>query len=328
MQSNKKKIKYLITGGSGFIGSNLANYINKFNFAKVYILDIKSPPKCLSKNINYKQINLLNKIEINSYIKNLKPNYIFHLAARTDLNSTKISSYKVNYEGVRNLIEACNKLSSIKRVIFASSMLVCRLGYIPKNDYDFLPPNAYGSSKMLGEKVIRESNINFSWCIVRPTSIWGPGFKNPYSKFFELILKGRYVHIGRSKVYKTYGYVENTCFQMNSIMNASKKMIQGQVFYLGDSNKYIIREWAEEIADISKSKKIKTIPNLIIVLVAIFGSIMKFFRLDFPITIFRYKNMTKNNQIDLEKIKTLSKKLPYSRIEGTKSTINWLKKEV
>ena len=53
---------------------------------------------------------------------------------------------------------------------------------------------------------------------------------------------------------------------MNSIMNASKEMIQGQVFYLGDSNKYIIREWAEEIADISKSKKIKTIPNLIILL--------------------------------------------------------------
>ena len=171
MQSNKKINKYLITGGSGFIGSNLANYINKYNFAKVYILDTKSPPKYLSKDINYRQINLLNKIEINSYIKNLKPNYIFHLAARTDLNSNKISSYKVNYEGVKNLIEACNKISSIKRVIFASSMLVCRLGYIPKNDYDFLPPNAYGSSKMLGEKIIRESNLNFSWCIVRPTSI-------------------------------------------------------------------------------------------------------------------------------------------------------------
>ena len=83
----------------------------------------------------------------------------------------------------------------------------------------------------------------------------------------------------------------------------------------------------EEIAEISKSKKIKTIPNFIVLLVAILGSIMKKFRLDFPITIFRYKNMTKNNQVDLKKIKTLSKKLPYSRIEGTKSTIKWLRKE-
>ena len=150
----------------------------------------------------------------------------------------------------------------------------------------------------------------------------------PYLKFFELISQGRYFHIGNSKVYKTYGYIENTCFQLYKLITASKDQIEEKVFYLGDSKKYIIREWAEEIAKISKSKKIKTIPSFIVLLVAIFGSIMKKFRVDFPITIFRYKNMTKNNQIDLKKIKTLYKKLPYSRIEGIKSTINWLRKEV
>ena len=327
MKINQKKTKFLITGGSGFIGSNLANYVNNIKNTDVYIIDIKLTPKYLSKEIFYKELNILDKLKMKEFIQEIRPNYIFHLAARTDLNGRKITDYKVNIFGVKNLIESCRNISSIKRVVFTSSMLVCKLGYIPKNDNDFLPTNAYGESKVLGEKIIRDANINFSWCIVRPTSIWGPGFKIPYSKFFELILKDKYFHIGNSNVYKTYGYIENTCFQLNAIINASEKMVQGQVFYLGDANNYSIREWAIEIAEISKSKKIRTLPSKLIFIVAIFGSLLNRLGINFPITIFRYKNMTRENQLDLKKIHSLTNKLPYSRIEGTKKTIYWIKKE-
>ena len=326
MKTKKQFLKYVITGGSGFIGSNLANYIDNIEECKIFILDKELPPRELSNKVYFKKINILEKVKLKELLLEIKPNYIFHLAARTNLNGNKISDYRVNYEGVNNIIEASKNLKSLKRIIFASSMLVCKLGYIPKDDNDFLPPNKYGLSKVLAEKIIRKSNIKVSWCIVRPTSIWGPGFKIPYSKFFELISQGRYFHIGNSKVYKTYGYIENTCFQLYKLINASKDQIEKKVFYLGDSNNYIIRDWAIEIAKESNSKEIKIIPKLIVFLVAILGSILKKIGINFPMTIFRYKNMTKDNRIDLRKIKTLASQLPYTRIEGTRRTINWMKK--
>jgi GlcNAc-P-P-Und epimerase len=40
---------------------------------------------------------------------------------------------------------------------------------------------------VIGEKLVRDSNMKCSWVIVRPTSVWGPWFEHAYRTFFRLV---------------------------------------------------------------------------------------------------------------------------------------------
>jgi nucleoside-diphosphate-sugar epimerase len=67
--------KILITGSTGFIGKNLIKNIPKLH--KLYCISRK---KIISKNINYIQANLFNKRRVEQILKELKPDYLIHLA--------------------------------------------------------------------------------------------------------------------------------------------------------------------------------------------------------------------------------------------------------
>jgi len=249
---------------------------------------------------------------------------VIHLAARTDLNGKNLNDYNTNTVGTQNLIEILNQTPSVKRVIFTSSMLVCNPGYIPKHPTDYAPSTIYGESKVLMEKIIRESKHNYEWVIGRPTSIWGPGFGEPYRNFFDMLINKRYFHIGSKSSTKTYGYVENLIYQIDSIVNAPVEKIQGNVFYLGDYDPINIHAWANEIAS-EIEITIKTVPYHLIKLAAFGGDVLKLLGIEFPMTSFRLKNMTTNNVVDLSNTKEIAPNLPYSRIEGVRTTLNWLK---
>ena len=112
-----------------------------------------------------------------------------------------------------NIIEAINKINTVKFIIFASSMLVCRLGYQPNNSNDYCPDTVYGESKVIGERIVRESSLTVPWTIVRPTSIWGPWFDIPYRSFFDTVHKGLYFHPSGLRVKRSYGFVLNVIYQ-------------------------------------------------------------------------------------------------------------------
>jgi nucleoside-diphosphate-sugar epimerase len=61
------------------------------------------------------------------------------LAAKTGLDEKKLNDFGANMEGVENMLRAFEETRSIERVIFASSLLVCGMGYIPKHDTDYQP---------------------------------------------------------------------------------------------------------------------------------------------------------------------------------------------
>ena len=319
-----KMIKLCITGGSGFIGTTAMDWaissgINVVNF------DI-NPPKILSHHKYWKSVDLRDFIQLSDAISNFSPTHILHLAATTGMDVLDIEYFSANTLGVKNLIEASKPLKSLKRVLFTSSLLVCVNGYIPKNDNDYCPPNLYGESKMIGEMLVRDSTFFVPWCIVRPTSVWGPWFSHSYLKFFQMIGRNLYFHIGKKSILKPQTYVGNTVYMMRKILLCESSVVNGCTYYLADYPEITTRQWADTIASIySSSKRIFTIPYCIIRVCAFFGDFLKMIGIsDPPITSFRLRNMITGAAYPISSTMEIVGQLPYSCSDGVSETIAWM----
>jgi GlcNAc-P-P-Und epimerase len=323
-KENNSGFRIIVTGGSGFIGTNLVqHYVDQGH--QVLNIDYAKPKRDdhfkYWANIDLRELELLRKeVEI------FDPQYVIHLAARTDLRGKSLEDYSSNTIGTENLIKSLDTCKSIERVLFTSSMLVCRLGYVPSTPTDYSPSTFYGESKMLMEKFIRSSEVNYKWSIIRPTSIWGPWFGEPYRDFFNMVIKRTYFHIGSTVCKKTYGYVKNAIFQIDALIRAEINLIDRKVFYLGDYSPVIISEWANEIAG-KVNYQIRTVPYFIIKIAAIVGDVLNRIGINFPMTTFRLSNMLTDNIIDLESTKNIAPDLPTSRINGVEETLMWISSE-
>lgn len=317
------KLRLLVTGGSGFIGTNVVDYFVRSGHFDVLNIDIAAP-RHLGHNSYWRQIDLLDGQALQEAVSAFNPQFVIHLAARTDLDGKSLNDYAANTLGVSNLLEALKLAQSLRSVVFASSMLVCKLGYVPSSTFDYCPTTAYGESKVNGEILVRKDPPNCSWILVRPTSIWGPWFKEPYRTFFDYVLKGHYFHIGKTRIRKTYGYVGNIVRQLEALMLALPEQVNKKMFYLGDSSDYVIRDWSDSIAH-RKDIRILEIPTILMKGGALLGDLLNRFGLRFPLTSFRLNNMTTENCVDLEPIFGIVHDMPFDREHAIDLTLQWMK---
>lgn len=317
--------RILVTGGSGFIGTNIVEYYRNIPGNVVLNLDIVVPKNNAHLD-NWRKVDLLDYKALENAIDIFQPEFVLHLAARTDLNEVRdITGYDANITGVNNLVKILRKCKAVKRVIFTSSMLVCKVGYNPTSYDDYFPTTLYGESKVLTEKIVKEADIvEFEWCIIRPTSIWGPWFGEPYRNFFDTVLAKKYFLLKGKVSRKTFGFVGNSIYQIDSLLNAERTAINKRTFYIGDSPPYDINEWALEIGKQSKINFL-SIPRFVVRMAGYFGDLLKMVGVKFPMTSFRYKNMTTDNVVVLLKdTEAVVKEVPYSMEDGVRITLAWL----
>ncbi len=315
----------IITGASGFIGTNLLEYYNNHTNYNVFNLDIEIP-KNIEQMKYFKKVDICDFKSLKETINEIKPDYIIHLAAKTDLNEKNgLEYYNANTVGVENIVKICRKSSGIKRVIFASSMLVNKVGYKQKNIFDCNPNTLYGKSKVIGEKIVFENKDNITeFCIIRPTSIWGEWFGEPYKNFFDFVLSNKFFHPGNKACTKTYGYIGNAVYQLDKLLFANKEEVDKKIFYIGDTPPINISEWANEIACEANISKPKKIPYFIFILAGLFGDILSKFGIKFPMTSFRLNNMTTDHILYLKNTYKVCGEVPYSRQDGVKRTLKWM----
>ena len=319
---NYKKLKssnFLITGGSGFIGTNLINLLLKMKCAKIYNIDF-NPPIVLSHKKYWVYCDLRNLSKLKKHIFNIKPDYIIHLAARTDLNGKTLGEYNTNTSGTKNLIKSC---INERKIVFihASTKLVNKNGYKPSSPYDYNPDTPYGMSKVISEKFFLDKKIKFKYFIVRPTLIWGPYFSEPLYRFFSSIQKGYYFNPLLEPVYKTWGYVDNSCKQILHLISNHRSIKSEKIFYLGDPKPIEVFSVAKMINKSFDNKiPIIKIPKLFSFCIAIFCEIFIFLRP--PLTRFKLKNISTNSTYNI----VLNVKNLISLKKGIKQTIKWMEK--
>ena len=315
-----------MTGGSGFIGTNLVDALVRAGH-EVRNLDIKAPPTPeLARH--WQAVDILDADGLKQAMRQFRPDAVVHLAARTDLNGATVCDYRTNTDGVRNLIDAA-AVSSAGRVVFASSRLVCRIGYQPRSAVDYQPTTPYGESKVIGEQLVRAIQGGpFAWTIVRPTSIWGPWFHVPYRNFFDAIRQGRYVHPKGFRVRKSFGYVGNSVHQMQQLLAAPTDSVQDAMFYLADYDPIEVLDWGGKVRQAFGAPPIREVPMTAMRAVAGVGDVMS--RLGWrsvPLTSFRLDNLVTEMLHDTSSLRAVCGDLPFNLDTGVQRTVGWMQAE-
>lgn len=315
--------KVLVTGGSGFIGTNLVSYLSDAGNT-VVSLD-KATPRDPALARLHIEVDILDSTTLDAVIAEFEPSAIVHLAARTDLDGRRPDDYLANTDGTRNLLSAANRTSSVDCVLLASSRLVCEIGYRPSADDDYCPTTSYGQSKVVGEQIVRSSaSPGYDWCIVRPTSIWGPWFEAPYSTFFNSVAAGHYMHPRGKQILKSFGYVGNTVHQISRLIESSAEF-SGRTLYLGDSPPIEVLDWARRVALAMHAHPPREVPESVLRSVALAGdAIEKISKIKAPLTSFRLNNILTEMVYDLEPVMSVSQPLPFSVAQGVQATVEWI----
>ena len=315
-------MKLLITGGSGFIGTNLVDHLLG---QKISLLNVDiNPPKKEGHRKFWAKCDILNKEELMRQFGLYNPSLVIHLAARTDTDERNIlDDYKTNTVGTANILEAIKNTQSVKRVVIVSSQYVNQYGF-PQHDEDFAPETVYGQSKVITENLTRSAALQASWTIVRPTNIWGPWHPRYPNEFWYVLKRGWYFHPGKKPVARLYGYVGNVVYQIMQIMEAPIETVNHEIFYLGDMplNLY---DWANSFSLELTGANVRIVPRFVVRVLAWMGDILGMVNLKFPITTSRYKNMVTSNAAPMEKTIFQFGALPYSLDAGVKDTVRWLR---
>lgn len=317
-------MRILITGGSGFIGTNLTERLDKedVTFCNVDIV----PPKISALTKYWVQTDIMNYSDLKSVFERFRPTAVIHLAAETDTDPLKtIDDYKVNTEGSLNVINSAKTVNTVERFILTSTQFVNQNPLGPKHDEDYAPHTIYGESKIVSEKYLRSSGIEAAWTIIRPTNVWGPWHLRYPFEFWKIIAEGKYFHPGHQRVIRSYGYVGNVVDQVITILDKSKEEVSKKVFYVGD-NPINLFDWVNGFSIKQTGKGVKVVPRFLVYAIALFGDVLQALKIKFPLTTSRYRSMTTDNPAYMGRTFEELGSPKYSLNEGIDQTIIWLRK--
>ncbi len=169
-------MKALVSGASGFTGLHLVRHLNAIG-VKVYSIGRSSVPNTLHYSLN----DFSDQNKIKSIVREIKPNYLFHLVGTT-LNNDIQTAFTINTLFGAILLEALETegLAGKTRILFVGSAaeygLVGEMAMPVKESLCPSPYNVYGISKLAQTQVaLSWMKVNRKIVVARPFTIIGPG---------------------------------------------------------------------------------------------------------------------------------------------------------
>jgi len=174
-------MKILVTGGAGFIGSNLVNGLINRNH-DVVVLDNLSHGK--KENVNKKAKLIVGDVKIeNDVRKAIKDcEVVFHLAAQTDARSSDEDAvFQTNFLGSKTVFEQAKKIGA--KIIFTSSAAVYGNTSPASENSECKPISIYGKSKLKAEKLLDGQSF-----VTRIFNVYGKDSSSVVTKFSKKII--------------------------------------------------------------------------------------------------------------------------------------------
>jgi UDP-glucose 4-epimerase len=263
-------MRYLVTGGAGFIGSNTVDELVRRGHSVVVLDDISSGKEDNLAEIRNKITFIKGSITDIEVVRKAmhEAEYVLHLAARTSVpRSVKdpVETNRINIDGTLNVLVAAKELK-VKRVVFAASSSVYgETATLPKVEtMQPEPISPYGVTKYVGELY----GQTFGRCYglenvaLRYFNIFGPRQDpgSPYSgvlaKFCTAFLEGTQpVVFGDGEQTRDFTYVENAV-QAN-LLACEAPNASGKVFNVGVGGRISLNDVLRELARIT-SKTVET----------------------------------------------------------------------
>ncbi len=171
--------RIILTGSSGYLGSHLCRF---FEEEKVFALYYNNKPQ--SDKVEPIQIDLSNDGELNFLFKEIKPDYVIHLAAVIPSNISNVDDkliFQINVEVTKQIASLAQSYNSF--LIFTSTDLIYDDGDNIKENHPLNPLNLYAQTKLQAENAILRYGKYF--LILRTSLMYGFSI-SPHKSFFDL----------------------------------------------------------------------------------------------------------------------------------------------
>ena len=196
-------MRILITGGTGFIGSQLAySCLNKGYAVRVLGQTNNEAEKANLRKLKEAGVecvicSITDKPKVGEALKGIDA--VFHLAAaQHEMNVPDEHFWKVNVDGTKTLLRSCLE-RGVKFVLHGSTIGVYgELRGVITEESPCRPDNIYGITKFEGEKVARSYADRIAVSIIRIPEVYGPGDRR-LLKLFKAVRGGRFIIPGKGK---------------------------------------------------------------------------------------------------------------------------------
>jgi nucleoside-diphosphate-sugar epimerase len=305
--------KILISGYTGFIGSNL---MKKLSDNDLYGVDIYQN-NSVSKHFRWEELE---------QCKN--QDSIIHLAGKahdTENSTSKQEYFDINFGLTQKIFDFFLASTATKFIFFSSVKAVTDSVNVEILTEDALcnPKTPYGQSKLAAEQYILSKPLlnNKKVYILRPCMIHGPGNKGNLNLLFRLQLKGLPWPLGAFENKRSFCSIDNILFVVQQLIDRN---IEPGIYQVADDEALSTNELISLMA-LSQNKKVK-IWKIPVSLIKAITRLNDFFHL--PLNSERLRKLSESYLVSNQKIKNALglEKMPVSAINGLQKTFESFKK--